>query len=219
MNTLQAAARHRYGALLVITIVICLGTGLGLYGQRNALFRSLGDRDRTSDPVFQVDTADGRMTIQLTDLNQQWDWNWTAPDCLLVLAAWAAPSQVRALELQLIDPGTHPLGLPIRSLYPEEHASPGIAGAWCETRGLEDHPDLLCSIAPLTGVHPAHVTVAVMGALAQAGTYALAGETSLHIDTQAWSWARWHPLVQPGDRGTGWQSACPVLTPQTRRFS
>ncbi len=96
---------------------------------------------------------------------------------------------------------------------------PGIAGAWCETRGLEDQPDLLCSIAPLTGTHPVYLTVAVMGALAQAGAYAQAGAASLIQPGQTWSWSRWYPLVHSGPDGVTWQSACPTLSPQMRRFS
>lgn len=218
MNTSRFRARWWYWLVTVITAGACIGAGGWLYAQRDALFWKGRDTDPISGPVIQVQSATGRMEVRFADRNAQWDWDWTTPHCLQALITWSAPDQVRSLQLQLTDPGTHPLGLPIRSLYPEEHVSPGIAGAWCETRGLEDQPDLMCSIAPLAGVHPAHVTVAVMGALAQAGAYALEGTASLPRNPQAWSWSRWHPLVERGIDGAAWQSACPSLTPQTRRF-
>ncbi len=220
MNRSPAISRWLWGlGLVAVTLGVSIWTGFRLYPGHPAA-RHLGwGADPTEGTVLRVHTATGRIDLQFTDENSLWDWDWTTPDCIQALVAWVAADEVRSLNLQLADPASHPLGLPIRSLYPEAHVSPGIAGAWCETRGREDRPDLLCSLAPLDGAHPVHVSVAMMGALAQAGAYAFAGEAFLRQAESDWSWAQWRPLVKPGANSAQWQSACPSLLPQSRRFS
>lgn len=163
--------------------------------------------------TIQVNIPDGRLQLRLGDRNADWDWDWTAPSCTQALARWALPRGIRTLELELGDPETHARGLPIRALYPEGHALPAIAGAWCEPTGPAERT-LQCVVAPLAGQHPAHVTTALMGALGQALAYAQ--DSTAFAAGEAWHWSKWQPLVTAGDAPDQWRSACPVLVPGPR---
>ena len=167
-----------------------------------------------SRAVLSVGTRAARVAIVLSDWSDNWSWDWTAPDCLEALAAWAGDRNVRRLELNLADPGRHPSGLPVRSVYPEQHPEAAAAGAWCEAdRTAGPAVVLACTVGVLSGRHPLHVTVAVAGALYQGLALARDPDAFTKPALQSWSWARLHPVVIPGAGPNGWDTACPHLTP------
>lgn len=164
--------------------------------------------------VASVGTAEARITIALSDRSRNWSWTWTEPDCLEALAAWARTRNVHRLELDLADPDRHPSGLPVRSIYPEQHPESAAAGAWCEPqRSGNPSAALDCTVGVLAGRHPLHVTVAVAGALYQGLALARDPGAFTRPTMQSWNWARLDPVVIPADIPHGWDTACPHLTP------
>lgn len=173
-------------------------------------------RDRPQDrAVVSVGPREARVAIGLSDRSDHWSWDWTDPDCLEALAAWARDRNVRRLELDLVDPGLHPSGLPVRSVYPEQHPEAAAAGAWCEdTRSGAPASTLVCTVGVLAGRHPLHVTLAAAGALYQGLALARDPDAFTKPDMQSWNWARLHPVVIPAAGANGWDTACPHLTPE-----
>ena len=175
---------------------------------------ALRDERPQSRVVASVGTAEARITIALSDRSRNWSWTWTEPDCLEALAAWARTRNVHRLELDLADPDWHPSGLPVRSIYPEQHPESAAAGAWCEPqRSGNPSAALACTVGVLAGRHPLHVTVAVAGALYQGLALARDPGAFTRPTMQSWNWARLDPVVIPADIPHGWDTACPHLTP------
>ena len=172
------------------------------------------DERPQSRVVASVGTAEARITMELSDRSRNWSWAWTEPDCLEALAAWARTRNIRRLELALADPDLHPSGLPVRSIYPEQHPESAAAGAWCEQqRSGRPSAALACTVGVLAGRHPLHVTVAVAGALYQGLALVRDPGAFTRPTMQSWSWARLDPVVIPADGPHGWDTACPHLTP------
>ena len=175
---------------------------------------ALRDERPQSRVVASVGTAEARITIALSDRSRNWSWTWTEPDCLEALAAWARTRNVHRLELGLADPDRHPSGLPVRSIYPEQHPESAAAGAWCEPqRSGNPSAALACTVGVLAGRHPLHVTVAVAGALYQGLALARDPGAFTRPTMQSWNWARLDPVVIPANIPHGWDTACPHLTP------
>lgn len=178
-----------------------------------------GERPQ-SRVVVSVGTAETRITIELSDRSHNWSWNWTEPDCLEALAAWAQTRNVRRLALDLTDPHLHPSGLPVRSIYPEQHPESAAAGAWCEPqRSGNPSAVLACTVGVLAGRHPLHVTVAIAGALYQGLALVRDPGAFTRPTMQSWNWARLGPVVIPADGPHGWDTACPHLTPDRGQAS
>ena len=178
-----------------------------------------GERPQ-SRAVASVGTAEARITIELSDRSRSWNWDWTEPDCLEALAAWARTRNVRRLALDLADPDLHPSGLPVRSIYPEQHPESAAAGAWCEPqRSGNPSAALACTVGVLAGRHPLHVTVAVAGSLYQGLALVRDPGAFTRPTMQSWSWARLGPMVIPADGPHGWDTACPHLTPDRGQAS
>ena len=172
-----------------------------------------GDRP-PSGTVASVETAEARITIALSDRSDHWSWDWTDPECLETIAAWAQARNVRRLALNLTDPDRHPSGLPVRSIYPEQHPESAAAGAWCEQqRSGNLSAALACTVGVLAGRHPLHVTVAVAGALYQGLALARDPGAFTRPTMQSWNWARLGPVVIPAGGPNGWDTTCPHLTP------
>ena len=210
---------HQHRSRRAAAVVTCLLLTV-LAAWRLELDRFLPDRLALRDArpqsrvVASVGTAEARITIALSDRSRNWSWTWTEPDCLEALAAWARTRNVRRLELDLADPDRHPSGLPVRSIYPEQHPESAAAGAWCEPqRSGNPSAALACTVGVLAGRHPLHVTVAVAGALYQGLALARDPGAFTRPTMQSWNWARLDPVVIPADGLHGWDTACPHLTP------
>jgi len=181
---------------------------------------ALWDERPQSRTIASVGTAEARITIELSDRSHNWSWNWTEPDCLEALAVWARTRNVRRLELDLTDPNLHPSGLPVRSIYPEQHPESAAAGAWCEPQH-SGNPSaaLVCTVGVLAGRHPLHVTVAVAGALYQGLALVRDPGAFTRPTMQSWNWARLGPVVISADGPHGWDTVCPHLTPDRGQAS
>lgn len=172
-----------------------------------------GERPQ-SRAVATLGTAEARITIELSDRSHNWSWDWTEPDCLEALAAWAQVRNVRRLTLNLTDSDRHPSGLPVRSIYPEQHPESAAAGAWCEQpRSGSPSAALACTVGVLAGRHPLHVTVAVAGSLYQGLALVRDPGAFTRPTMQSWNWARLGPVVIPADGPNDWDTACPHLIP------
>lgn len=199
---------------LLCAFLIVLATYLlALTGHRiSALWRLAPPVERIA--AWLRPRADRALAWETTDANRHWDWQWSAEECRQIWAQWLAEQTtlrpLRKIRLRLIDPEEHALGLPIQAAFPEAHAAPGRAGAWCEAaRGQSAALD--CAVAPLGPGQPAHVTTALMGAAAQAVRYALDPRPFGAGPESVWTWAQWQPLLAPSLRAGGWRSACPDL--------
>lgn len=209
MSDRRFVRRTLLGAFLVVLATYLLA----LTGHRlSALWRLAPPGERIA--AWLRPRADRALTWETTDTNRQWDWQWSAEECRQIWAQWIAEQTtlrpLRKIRLRLIDPEEHALGLPIQAAFPEAHAAPGRAGAWCEAeRGQSAALD--CAVAPLGPGQPAHVTTALMGAAAQAVRYALDPRPFGAGPEPVWTWAQWQPLLAPSLRAGGWRSACPDL--------
>lgn len=213
--------RHRRAAAVITCLTLAVLAAWHLELDRFLPYRLAPWRDQPrSSAVASVGTAEARVAIELADWSDHWSWDWTEPDCLEAIAAWARTRNLRRLELHLADPDRHPSGLPVRSIYPEQHPEAAAAGAWCEKPRAGSPPAALaCTVGVLAGRHPLHVTVAVAGALYQG--LALVGDPGAFTrpTMQSWSWARLDPVVIPAAGPHGWDTACPHLAPDRRGAS
>lgn len=148
--------------------------------------------------------------LQVTDSSSEWNWSWNEESCQQAFAQWLQPLGMRALELNLINPQTHELGLPLWALFEPGPDHSAMAGAWCEPAGSQSAPAVKCKAAPLEATGPDVATTALIGALAQAISYAHNPEVFGEAQGRAWDWSQWQPLVAP-DSELGWRSVCPPL--------
>lgn len=207
--------RGRRAAAAVACLLLTVFAAWHLEPNRllSARLASWGEQPQ-SRTVASVGTAETLITIALSDQSRNWSWDWTEPDCLEALAAWAQTRSARRLELHLADPDRHPSGLPVRSIYPEQHPESAAAGAWCEPqRSGNPSAALACTVGVLAGRHPLHVTVAVAGALYQGLALVRDPGAFTGPTMQSWNWARLGPVVIPAAGPHGWDTACPHLIP------
>ena len=209
MQDIHANGRPRIAAAACLLLVALAAWHLEF--DRYLPDRLVPWRDRPqSRAVAFVEMPDARIALELSDRSENWSWDWTDPNCLEALAAWARTHSIKRLELTLADPDQHATGLPVRSVFPEQHPESAGGGAWCEEAGTAA---VVCTIGVLAGRHPLHVTMAVVGALYQGLALVRDPGAFTRPAMQSWSWTRLDPVVIPAIGSMGWSTACPHLTP------